>query len=73
MKTAVAQSALTANASKSSKLKELKQLSDKQFEDQKALMSAVSYKLVDIDEIRYYADVRKAFEYIFFLHESLVY
>ena len=58
---------VTANASKSSKLKELKQLSDKQFEDQKALMSAVSYKLVDIDEIRYYADVRKKkFTWLYF-------
>lgn len=46
----------TSRGSRSSRIKELKELSKKQSDEQQTLLSNVTYKLVDIDEIRFYAD-----------------
>ncbi|CAF0731757.1 unnamed protein product, partial [Brachionus calyciflorus] len=45
-----------AKGSKTSRIKELKEMSRKQSDEQMTLLTNVTYKLVDIDEIRFYAD-----------------
>jgi hypothetical protein len=46
----------TANMPKSVKIKELKDIADQQTNEQSSLMKNVSYKLIDINEIRYCAE-----------------
>jgi hypothetical protein len=46
----------TANVTRSVKLRELKDLAEQQTSEQAYLMKNASYKLVDIDEIRYFAE-----------------
>ena len=55
-------------------LKELKDLSDKKAEEQNNLRSNVTYKLIDIDEIRYNYDViclNYVVKYDIFFHKFL--
>lgn len=42
---------------KNQTLKELKDLANQERDEQNALISSATYKLVDIDEIRYWAEV----------------
>ncbi len=46
----------TANMPRSVKIKELKGIADQQTNEQTSLMKNVSYKLIDINEIRYFAE-----------------
>ena len=49
----------TTPQQKSHRIKTLKTISRQQQTQQKALINEVSYKLVDIHEIRYYVEVNK--------------
>jgi hypothetical protein len=48
---------------KSHRIKTMKTISKQQQAQQKALINEVSYKLVDINEIRYFAEVTYLMEY----------
>jgi hypothetical protein len=50
-------SSLDANIVSTGKLRELRDLSSKQIEETNALMTNVTYKLIDLNEIRYQYDV----------------
>lgn len=47
-----------SKGSKTSRIKELKEQSRKQSDEQLSLLNDVKYKLIDIDEIRFYTDVK---------------
>ncbi len=68
-------SSLDANIVSTSKLRELRDLSSKQIEESNALMTNVTYKLIDLNEIRYLYDVTyfKFQLYIIFLFVCLLF